>query len=103
MGMNTESSILETFKRPSAFLPIAMSLVALTVVAIHVAIFGGAREADEGLAAHLWQLLMVAQIPIVVIFAIASLRRSPLNASVILALQIAAAAAAVAPVYFLGL
>jgi hypothetical protein len=46
---------------------------------------------------------MVAQVPIVAFFAIASLRRSPLKASVILALQVAAAAAAVAPVYFLGL
>jgi hypothetical protein len=96
-------STFDTIKRPSAFAPIVMSLVALTVVAIHVAMFGAAREADEGIAAHLWQLLMVAQIPVIVIFAIKWLRRMPREACVILAIQLVAAVAAVTPVYFLGL
>ena len=57
-------------KRPTAVLPLAMSLAALATVAIHVALFGAAREPDEGTAAHLWQLLMALQLPIVVYFAI---------------------------------
>lgn len=90
-------------KRPSAFLPVAMSLVALVVVLAHVAIFGAAREADEGAAAHLWQLLMAAQLPLLVFFAIRWLPRSPKQAMLVLVLQASAAVAALAPVYFLNL
>ena len=64
-------------KQPSAFLPVAMSFVALATVLVHVAIFGVAREADEGTAAHVWQMLMSAQIPIVAFFAIKWLPRTP--------------------------
>jgi uncharacterized membrane protein len=56
-------TIPNILKKPSAFLPVALSLAALAVVLVHVAIFGTAREADEGVAAHLWQLLMAAQLP----------------------------------------
>ena len=90
-------------KQPSAFLPVAMSLAALATVLIHVAIFGPAREGDEGTAAHLWQLLMGAQVPIVMFFAIKWLPRTPRQALPVLALQAVAALAALAPVYFLDL
>ena len=90
-------------RRPSAFLPIAMSLAALATVVIHVALFGAAREADEGTAAHIWQLLMAAQAPIVLFFAITALPRTPRQAWPILALQIGAALAAMAPVFLLRL
>jgi len=99
--MNTEISIAEIFKRPSAFLPIVMSLLAVTVVGIHVASSGTAPQSDEGTAAHLWQLLMAAQIPIVVFFLIRWARRVPRAALPVFAVQIAAATAALAPVYFL--
>ena len=90
-------------KKPSAFLPMAMSLAALAVVLAHVAIFGTAHEADEGAAAHLWQLLMVAQLPLLAFFAIRWLPRSPKQALRVMALQAGAAVAALAPVYFLNL
>jgi len=54
-----------------------MSLVALGLVLGHIAMFGGAREADEGAAAHLWQLLMAGQIPVIAFFAIKWLPRTP--------------------------
>ena len=94
---------LSTLKKPSAFLPLAMSFAALATVLVHVALFGAAREADEGTAAHIWQILMAAQIPIVAFFAIKWLPRSPGQARLVLALQVAAALAALAPVYFLNL
>ncbi len=50
-------------RRPSAFLPLAMSLTALALVLGRIALFGAAREADEGATAHLWQLLMAGQMP----------------------------------------
>ena len=96
----TPTSLL---RRPSAFLPIAMSLAALATVLIHVALFGAAREADEGTAAHIWQLLMAAQAPIIVFFAITSLPRTPRQAWPVLALQVVAALAAMAPVFLLHL
>ena len=90
-------------KKPSAFLPVAMSVAALSVVLAHVAIFGAAREADEGAAAHLWQLLMAAQLPLLAVFAIRWLPRNPKQAIRVMALQAGAAVASLAPVYFLNL
>jgi hypothetical protein len=92
-----------TLKKPSALLPVAMSLAALAVVLIHVIRFGVAREADEGAAAHIWQILMAAQIPIMAFFAIKWLPRTPREALLVLALQGVAALAALAPVFYLNL
>ena len=89
-------------KRPSAFLPVAMSFAALALVLGHLFFSGPARETDEGTVAHLWQILMVAQCPIVAFFAIRWLPRSPRSALPVLALQAVAALAALAPVYFLN-
>ncbi len=49
-------------RHPSALAPMAMSIAALALVLGHIAIYGHAREADEGATAHLWQLLMVCAI-----------------------------------------
>src|SRR3989442_247647 len=89
-------------KKPSAFLPVAMSFAALAVVLVHLAVSGPARQADEGTAAHLWQLLMAAQVPIVGFFAIRWLAESPRHALPVLALQAVAALAALAPVFLLN-
>jgi len=90
-------------KQPSAFLPMAMSLAALGLVLGHIAIFGVVREADEGTAAHLWQLLMAGQVPVVAYFALKWLPEAPGKALRVLALQFAAALAACAPVYWFKL
>jgi hypothetical protein len=90
-------------KRPSAFLPVLMSLTALAVVLGHVAVFGTAREPDEGTSAHVFQLLIVAQLPIVAFFAIKWLPQSPRKAAGILAVQACAGLAALAPVFILNL
>ncbi len=92
-----------TLKQPSAWLPLVMSLAALVLVIGHVARFGIAREADEGLAAHLWQLLMATQLPIVAFFAITYMPQKPKQAVLVLALQLIAGLAACAPVFLLGL
>jgi hypothetical protein len=90
-------------RRPSAFLPIAMSLGALATVLLYLARFGVVHEADEGTAAHIWQLLMAAQLPIIAFFAITSLPRAPKQALPVLALQAGAVFAALAPVFLLKL
>lgn len=88
-------------KQPSASLPIAMSLTALALVLGHAAMFGIVHEADEGTAAHIFQLLMVAQLPLVLFFAIKWLPKSPSQARKVLLIQFVAALAAFASVYLL--
>lgn len=93
---------MSTLRRPSALLPIAMSLIALAILAVAVLIDGTARQEDEGTAAHLWQILMAGQLPIIAFFAATSLPRAPKQAAIVLALQLVAILAAAAPVYLLG-
>ena len=88
-------------KRPSAFVPVVMSMAAVAVVLVHIVMSGTDRQADEGTAAHLWQLLMAAQIPIIAFFAIRWLPQSPRSALPVLTLQAVAALAALLPVYLL--
>ena len=90
-------------KQPSAWLPIAMSTGALGLVLGHITINGVVREADEGTAAHLWQLLMAGQIPVVAYFALKWLPRARGQAWRVLALQAGAALAACVPVYWFNL
>ncbi len=94
-----------SFKRPSAFLPLAMSVAALVLVLAHVAVVGvaAARQPDEGATAHIFQLLLAAQMPIVAFFAIKWIPRSPRISLPVLALQAVAIIAALAPVYFFNL
>jgi hypothetical protein len=90
-------------KPPSAFLPIAMSAAALALVLGHILIFGIVHEADEGTPAHVWQLLMAGQLPMVAYFALRWLPQAPGQALRVLALQVVAAMAACAPVYWFQL
>ena len=89
-------------RKPSAFLPIAMSLGALGVLLAYVAAFGVARQADEGLAAHVYQLLLVAEVPIVVYFAVRWLPLAPTEGLLVLVLQIGAVLVTLLPLYVLG-
>ena len=91
-----------TLKRPTALIPLAMSIAALSLVLSHIAIFGVARQADEGAAAHLWQLLMAGQIPVIAVFAVNWLPRTPGPALLVLGLQAVAVLAAAAPVFLLN-
>jgi len=87
-------------RRPSAVIPVAMSVAALATVIGYAAIFGTARQADEGTAAHVWQLLMAGQVPVIAFFAIKWLPTEPRQALPVLALQIGAALAAMFPVWW---
>ncbi len=91
------------FRRPGVWGPLLMSLVALAVVLAHLALSGPAREPDEGAAAHVFQLLIAAQVPVMAHAAITGLRRAPKEALAVLALQALAAALALAPVWYFSL
>ncbi len=90
-------------RKPSAFLPVAMSLAGLALLLGHLAIYGVAREADEGAAAHLWQLLMAGQIPVLAFFAVKWLPKAPRQSLAVLAMQAGAALVAAAPVIYFNL
>jgi hypothetical protein len=87
--------------QPSALLPIGMSLTAMALVIGHALIFGITHEADEGTAAHIFQILMVAQVPIVAFFAIKWFPRRPGQTLIVIALQALAGLLAIAAVYWL--
>jgi hypothetical protein len=89
-------------RRPSAFLPLAMSLAAIALVVWFVATFGVVRQPhDEGAAARLFQLLIGTQVPIVAWFALMWLPRAPRPATLVLTLQGCAALVAIALVVML--
>lgn len=90
-------------RHPSAFVPLAMSLTALAMVLGYLVVYGAAHQTDEGTIAHLWQLLMAGQIPILAFFAIKWLPRAPKQTLYVLALQAGVVLASVAPVFFLNL
>jgi hypothetical protein len=90
-------------RQPTGYLPVAMSLGALGMILWFVAIHGTVHQPDEGAQAHLWQLLVAGQVPLVVAFAFAWLPRAPRPAIAVLALQLAAVLLlAVAPLWALG-
>jgi hypothetical protein len=80
----------------------AMSLTALAVVLGRLLIYGATPEADEGIAAHLWELLIVGQAPLVAFFAIKWLPRATRQTLLVLALHASAALANFAAVFLLG-
>ena len=96
-------------RKPSAFVPMAMSFTALAllggayVYGLATGHGGLVREPDEGAIAHLWQILMVGQLPVLGFFAIKWLPRAPRQTLYVLALQVGSVLAAMAPVYFLNL
>jgi len=93
---------LSLTKQPSADLPVAMSLAALALVIGYVAIYGyqtSGPQQDEGAAAHLFQLLMVLQAPIILFFALKWLPREPSQALAVLALQCGAWCAALGTLF----
>ena len=88
-------------RQTSALVPLSMSLAALGLVLGHAARFGIVHEADEGAAAHIFQLLMAGQVPFVAFFAIKWPARAPIQAAWVLAAQAVAAIGAFASVFFL--
>lgn len=99
MNQNSENNLL--LGEPSAWIPLVMSLAALLFVLGYAAIFGIARQADEGTPAHIFQLVMLAQLPIAGYFALKWLPRRPLQALLVLALQAVAWTAPIITVMWL--
>jgi hypothetical protein len=90
-------------RKPSAIVPVAMSLGALSVVLLAIANGSAKPQPDEGAAAHIWQILIAGQLPFVGWFALRWLTRDFKAALLVLALQLVAIVAALFPVWYLGL
>lgn len=91
-----------TFKsllmRPSASVPLAMSCAAFGLIVAVLATVGATHQEDEGTAAHIFQLLIVLQLPFIAVFALKWLPKSPRLAVLVLLLQFGAAALAIASI-----
>jgi hypothetical protein len=72
---------LSTLEKPSAGIPVAMFVAALTVLLEYLAIYGIARQGDAGATAHTWRLLLAGQLPIIGYFTIRSLPQAPQRAA----------------------
>ena len=84
--MDKKSVDVPLLKMPGAFIPAAMSLAALALVLGHAAVYGLVHDKDEGAAAHIWQILMVLQLPLVAYFMFKWLPRRPGESLLVLAL-----------------
>lgn len=93
----------ELLRRPSAFFPMILSLIALTVVFAGPAIFGDLHATDEGPSAHIWQLSMAGQMPILAFFAIRWMPRATRQTLQVLAVHAGGLLANLAAVFLLGL
>lgn len=92
---------LSLLRKPSAYLSLTMSLAGLALVLGHAAVYGVVHEADEGTAAHLWQILIVLQVPLIAFFAFKWLPRATRQSLLVLGMLAATTAANFAAVYFL--
>ncbi len=91
--------MIALLRRPSAFLPLMMSAAVLAFIVLHLARFGTLQEPDEGAGAHLFQILMPAQVPIIAFFALRWLPQRRSQALEVLALQCGAMLAIFGLVY----
>lgn len=99
--MSIKFSISSLLMKPSAFIPLLMSVTALSMVLVHWAIFGIVQETDEGTLAHIFQILIVAQIPVALYFFISWVNKKPKETFLIVVLQVVALLVAIVAVYFL--
>jgi hypothetical protein len=88
-------------RRPTAWLPFLISIVALAFVDGYAATSGGAAHQEEHAPARTFQLLMLAEAILVVVFAARWLPKAPKRAAQIVAAQVLAASIPTATVIYL--
>ena len=97
------ASVAVLTRKPSAILPIAMSLGALAVVLLAMATGNAKPQPDENAAAHIWQILITGQLPFLGWFALRWVSHDFKAGLSVLALWLVAFGAALFPVWYLGL
>lgn len=86
--------------RVTSVAPLIFSAIAFAIVMANI-IARVPPQPDENASAHIWQLLMVGQLPIIAVFAATSARQNR-STKLILAAQLTAFIAAAVPVWFAG-
>jgi hypothetical protein len=87
-------------RQPTAVVPLVMSCGAFALIVYVLATVGVTHQPDEGAPARTFQLLLLLQAPVIAMFALKWLPRCPRPALLILLLQLAAAVAAIATVWW---
>ena len=90
-------------RKPTAWLPLAFSGAIAGILLVAYLRHGLVRQPDEDAYAHLFQIFLALQLPLIAIFALKWIPQAPKPAALVLGLQIAAALAVCSPVYFLHL
>ena len=104
LDRDTIGYMFALLKKPSAWIPILLSLCAYVLFALYfLHMLPPDPIGDEGLGAHLFWLLMGLQIPIGLFFAAKWLPREPRPAFTILALQTTLWLLAWTPVWYFHL
>jgi hypothetical protein len=89
-------------RQPAAFVPVAMAGLGVAMIAAQLIRFGAAPQPDETGYARIWQLLMLMEVPAIAVFAVRWLPVAGRSAQLMLGLQLASVAVAVAPIALLG-
>ena len=85
-------TVATLMRKPSAWLSLALSLVAIGLIVAHVVFVGVAPQADEGTEARIFQVLMLLDALVIGAFAVRWLPIAPKGASAVVALQLLMAA-----------
>lgn len=93
----------ELIKKPLTWIPPAISFLNTLFLLFYVAFFGNSHHEDEGIPAHIFQLLVFAQIFLAIVFLIKWFSKKPKEAITIFILQIFAALIPFSVVYLLEL
>ena len=93
---------IQPIRRVAIYTPIVMSLIAFAIVLPAIGMNPANYPKDEGWQAHLWQLLMALQVPLILLF-VGTSRRSLARNLPIVALQLTLLAANFLLVYLLKL
>ena len=90
-------------KKPSAWVPLLLSALVLTMLLVMLAHAGVVRQKDEGAEAHLFQIWLVLEICLIPFFAFKWLPRVPYDALLIVVLQISFVLITAFPVFYFHL
>jgi hypothetical protein len=87
-------------KRIAAIIPLVFSAIAFVLVVANI-LAGVPPQFDENASAHIWQLLMLAQLPFILLFVVTAdwRERTP---ALLVALQLVGIALACLPVWLAG-
>jgi len=93
----------QKINRISGMVPIVLSLMAFGVVIVAVLTGSERGNADEGTMAHIFQLLIVAEVPFILVFVATAEWKRVVRVAGLIALQVAALVLALGSVAFFKL